>query len=282
MTYFPNPATFPSTQSQPQSILTSSPPSTRSITLQPPPSRPVSVYEENGGDRTPTMNHGGAATPASSPRNRRDTLPGRRRESTNAQKSVTVAGYGSTSNASSLSALGLGFTSDKKREDVLSSPRRISTSHNLGSSSQPPPSAYTRRSQSPANFILPSHEAYYSQTQPSSANTPRFRERDISLSHTRNARSQDQSPHMERLNIPADPMMRSITSISPSIPPRSPWKSPAGTVMSKLRKRASVVGISLGKPDTYDADGEDEAEDEGSEIGDPPSTNNNGMRVWYR
>lgn len=71
-------------------------------------------------------------------------------------------------------------------------------------------------------------------------------------------------------------MMRSITSAGIT----STWKSPSGSVMSRLKSRASIVGISLGKPDTYDAD--EEGDEEESEAGDLPSASNNGMRVWYR
>jgi chloride channel 3/4/5 len=290
MTYFPNPATFPNGQT-----LSTSPPNIRS-TMQGQgqgqgPSRTGSIYNDTTGERTPTRL--APTTPVSSPQTRRDTAHSSRRRESSVnpnQRSVTIAGYGATGNTSAL-GLGLGANPDRDRHDVLSSPRRISTSHASGSQHPHPhphpPSAYSRRAHSPANLILPSHEAYYSQTQPSSAATARFRERerdrdrdrDRDFTHTRNSQSQDQSPFLTRFNVPDDPRMASGTSAETTS--RALRKSPSGSVMKRLKSRASICGISLGKPDKYDKSDAEDADDE-SEVGDVPSVNNNGMRVWYR
>lgn len=190
---------------------------------------------------------------------------------------------------------GLGLGNPVRRDDALSSPRRISTSHPVipptshphvsSSSSHPHPHAASLahahahthahthahahgqpRAQSPASLLLPSiptNEAYYSQ--PPSATTPRFRRHQ----HSRSAQYGSFRPSM-----PAHVRRPSNSSQIPLIP-----KSPASSVFRTLRKTASTVGISLGGQGEYDADEdaddvEQEDEDEGKRA--------NGTRVWYR
>lgn len=244
------------------------------------PSRRTSAADQTlfGYDRTPTKNSmASMESTGSSPGVRRGmTLPPSERGSTSSgstlqrqQRGMTTAGYGSTSHATSLTALGLGNagSSSKIRPDgALSSPRRISTSH--------PSAAFARRSQSPAP-LAPSHEAYYSQTQPPTATTPRFRAQDM-FTH-----SQGGSPHHEHFLQPALGLnhRRQQSNGSGLLAPTPAPSSPVGSVFKTLRRQASNIGLSLGKPGAYDDD--DDARKDSDTEDDEPARTANGQRVWY-
>ena len=274
-TYFPDPSSSSSMHGQ------------GSVRGQRTPSRRTSAADQTASyDRTPTKNNNmaNAESTASSPGVRRGmTLPPSERGSTssgstlqNQQRGMSTSGYastsgyGSTSHAASLTALGLGnagSSSSKIRPDgALSSPRRISTSH--------PPVAFARRSQSPAP-LAPSHEAYYSQTQPPTASTPRFRQQDM-FTH-----SQGGSPRTEHNFLqPAlgQHHRRQQSNGSGLMVPGTGPSSPVGSVFKTLRKQASNIGLSLGKPGAYD---DDDARKDSDTEDDEPARTANGQRVWY-
>jgi hypothetical protein len=170
-------------------------------------------------------------------------------------------GYGSTATSSNIAGLGIATGGGGRVDVALSSPRRISTS-------QAPPSAF-RRSQSPAPLV-PTHEAYYSQTQPPTATTPRFRDRDII------AQSQGNTPRLDTLHLPAR-HRRNFSQASGFLAPGTGPSSPVGSVFKTLRHRASNIGLSIGKPDTYDEDIRKDSDTEDEE----PAQTANGTRVWY-
>lgn len=230
-------------------------PSPYHLNIDMPGSRRTSVAE---GSRTPIK--------GSSPSMRRGvTLPPSEQTSSSSgtgTQRIMTTGYGSTSTSSTIA--GLGIATGGRVDGALASPRRISTSH-------APPSAF-RRSQSPAPLV-PTHEAYYSQTQPPTATTPRFRDRDV-IAH-----SQGNSPRHDAFYL--QPSLtkhrRNFSNTSGLLVPTTGLSSPVGSVLRKLRRKASNIGLSLGKPDTYDEDiGKDsDAED------DEPAQTANGTRVWY-
>ena len=221
-----------------------------------PSSRRTSVAE---GSRTPIK--------GSSPSMRRGvTLPpldGASSSSGTGTQRTMTSGYGSTSTSSTLAGLGIA-TGGQRLDGALASPRRISTS-------QAHPSAFLR-SHSPAPLV-PTHEAYYSQTQPPTATTPRFRDRDVI------AQSQGNSPRHDAFHLQSSLTRhrRNFSNTSGLLAPNTGPSSPVGSVFRKLRHRASNIGLSLGKPDTYD---EDVVKDSDAEDEEPAQTAN-GTRVWY-
>ena len=307
ITYFPNPSSF-------QANIPLSPSASMS-------SRPASTSASSTDDedvprtrRTPKA--GGALkyvdSSSSSPRMTQrsqtmDSGPGSsRRISTSSHATVRtlstpVEGYGATHQTNPvLSGLGLGQPDQgpgapirRGRDDVLASPRRISTSSpvppniNVGTAST--------RHRSPGTAVT--HEAYYSQ--PSTASTPQFKHsrkhyahahgyghsRNASLSNTgagivnssylSASTSAHSGLHHRNLSVQtADLALGGLRSHS--------MKSPTNSVFRRLRKTASAVGLSVGRPEEYDADpaGGDEAE-EGIGAEDE-SVGANGRRVWYR
>lgn len=234
------------------------------------PSRRASAADHTtyGVDRTPTRTMVSLESTGTSPGLRRgSTLPPSERPSasSSATQRTMTAGYGSTSSTPhTLTALGLGTAgSSKTRPDgALSSPRRISTSH-------PPLTAFARRSQSPAP-LGPTHEPYYSQTQPPTASTPRFRDREA-YTH-----SQAGSPHHDHFLQPMGLHRRQHSNGSALLAPTPGPSSPAGSVFKSLRRQASNIGLSIGKPDAYD----DARKDSDTEDDEPAQTIN-GTRVWY-
>lgn len=178
-----------------------------------------------------------------------------------ATRRTSTTGYGSTSTSSTIPGLGIATGGGGRVDVALSSPRRISTSH-------APPSAF-RRSQSPAPLV-PTHEAYYSQTQPPTATTPRFRDRDII------AQSQGNTPRLDTLHLPSR-HRRNFSQASGFLAPGTGPSSPVGSVFKTLRHRASNIGLSIGKPDTYDEDIRKDSDTEDEE----PAQTANGTRVWY-
>jgi chloride channel 3/4/5 len=225
------------------------------------PSRRTSVADQAtlGHERA----HGKTGTSPSMRRNL--TLPsGESSSSSSGPQRTMTTRYGSTSTSSSLAGLGIAGGS-RVIDGALASPRRISTT------SQAPPSAF-RRSQSPAP-LAPTHEAYYSQTQPPTATTPRFRDRDV-IAH-----SQGNTPRLDSLHL--QPSLsrhrRNVSSTSGLFAPGSGPASPVGTAFKRLRHSASNIGLSFGKPDTYDDDARKDSDTEDDE----PAQTANGTRVWY-
>jgi hypothetical protein len=185
----------------------------------------------------------------------------------------STGGYGATREGTAL-GLGLGQPESSQRpsgrDSALSSPRRISTAQSR-SASRPPATAITYRSPA-ASQLLPSHEAYYAQSQPGSTTTPRFR--DLTL------------PAMNpALSIPETVRHRRNPSAHSLASPSAAHRTPGGTMLKRLRRTASAVGLAIGNAaDSYDVDvgslrGEidDEADEEMDE-----GMKANGTRVWYR
>ncbi|ODN78803.1 hypothetical protein L202_04354 [Cryptococcus amylolentus CBS 6039] len=189
-------------------------------------------------------------------------------------------GSGSTS-----STIGLGQPGD----GPLASPRRISTSRPF---QHPPQSAHPSSS---GGLGLPSHEAYYSASQPASATTPRFRDKYTSRGgkghqHTSSlGGGHPSSGGYGALGHSRDPGSGLAPGVSGLAAHsgyanngvlNSPFLSPKGSVMQKLRKRASAVGLGLGRPDNYDEAALVRREDE-EMLEDTEGERANGTRVWY-
>ena len=257
---------------------------------------------DDKGGRTPRMIDQAIESGGSSPRARRSsTLAGAssgdmrrtstatitaptRQSATPRTLSTPVKGYGSTREGTGL-GLGLGNPSEHPqrvgRDKTLASPRRISTSQGPSKSFDRLPPATAIPHRSPGSLLnLPStasHEAYYSQ--PGSTTTPRFKDSSIVPdSETRLSQLHGS------LSIPgASGHQRHISHSSALNSPVGAPQSPTRTVLRRLRKTASAVGLSVGgRPDTYDGDAtslrnegyEEDLVDEGMKA--------NGTRVWYR
>ena len=207
----------------------------------------------------------------SSPRTRRGSAATRRQGNGMASRTLPspVSGYGST-HRTSLAGLGLGIAESRRAtEDALSSPRRISTSNH----NHPP---YHRSSQSPSGTLnLPTHEAYYTHSQPSSAHTPHFR------GETRHAYSQTHTADHANTSLPSlsTGHRRLISLVSNADSTRDAARSPTNSLMKRLRHRASIVGLHLGGQTEYDADLSGRTGDEEIDESQPTP---NGTRVWYR
>ncbi|WRT68309.1 uncharacterized protein IL334_005285 [Kwoniella shivajii] len=259
ITYFPNPSSFQSTPVQ--SASTSPVVSTFSM------SNSVSSLPEEAESSTPRMSLVNIDSAGSSPRMTRES---KRRESVPASRAFTtpIGGYGSTRENIN-PGLGLGPTPSMSaiNDPTLSSPRRISTSR------VPPP---LHKSTPPQGLLNPpTHEAYYSASQPGTATTSRFRDKDLSHPHSALPAHGYSSSSSHRRHLSVNSHVHSPLFANPSKP-----QSPTGSVMRKLRKTASAVGIGVGRPDNYDdeasrgrADDEMLEDDEGERA--------NGTRVWY-
>ncbi|WVR07458.1 hypothetical protein IAU60_004499 [Kwoniella sp. DSM 27419] len=297
ITYFPNPSSF---AHHPQPHASSS--RSRSASRAPSPSVPMSgstasVSDPEGGEGrhiTPRMSLVGLDSAGSSPRTMRGSIlenQHRRRES-GAQSlrtfSTPVGGYGSTHHNP---GLGLGPTPSKStaggaREDAtLASPRRISTSRPMG--------PYSHRATPPQALLNPhTHEAYYSASQPGSATVPRFRDKDHQPPHSAipnggsHSHSHSQSLSADPYNVATPQRSHLATQSMANSPLFSPMTigggrtaSPSSTVLRKLKKTASTIGLGIGRPDHYDdntarARGEEDLEEDEGERA-------NGTRVWY-
>lgn len=210
-----------------------------------------------------------------------------------------------------LSSLGLGpsiitTTSDSRRafkDDALASPRRISTSKAFStgsargpsgstSSHYPNPSISSTATASASSILAPSiptNEAYYSQPPSASASTPRFRQPslrpygslDPSNVHDASSNSADSSPRA-RSGYRSSRHHRNLSSNSIATSQiRDPVpRSPVGSLVRRLHKTASAIGLSLGTPGSYAGaesdDGEEAIEEEDE------ARKSNGTRVWYR
>ncbi|WWD19024.1 hypothetical protein CI109_103482 [Kwoniella shandongensis] len=305
ITYFPNPSSFiGSTSTSPTVTMTSL-------------SGLSSTDEEEDGNRTPRMNLVNLDSAASSPRMARGSLglglDHRRRPSgqqhqqgqgsssmnmgTSRNFTTPIGGYGATRDSNP--GLGLGPTPLRsKREDAaLASPRRISTSRGL-----PPPAPATatipRRSTPPQTLLNPpTHEAYYSVSQPNTAVAPRFQDKDRSQHHHHPHSTGAQHQYtLSSQNYPSSSTHgQSLTNshtrhLSVSSAINSPLfsstagpaaKSPTGSVIRRLKKTASAVGLGLGRPDNYDDVALARRGDEDEMLEDTEGERANGSRVWY-
>ena len=286
MTYFPPPSSFNNPP------LTSRPPSTVNLSssLQASTFSRDSSDDEQGpslGGRTSRIGDRGMDAGPDSPRSRRrgtlDGVSDRKvsdatiKHSRRPSKSLStpVQGYGATHSTQpppAISGLGLGFPDQPvrrgRKDDVLSSPRRISTS-------QAPRTAHPHRS--PASLLgAPTHEAYYAQSQPASVTTPRFKDIPELQRHAKHGSSQ--YPSSSYL-VPSPNVHARNHSINSALnsPVLAGSRTP-GSVMKRVRKTASAVGLNVGQAENYD--GENEQADE--EAGDDESLKANGTRVWYR
>ena len=318
ITYFPNPSSF--THSNPNSLPTRSPSiSNIPLATSRPPSILASSTEDEdefaSGERTP-RNHTALRPLESgedSPKTRRSSTMGStsdvRRVSTAVPVSKSsgavsrtlptpIQGYGATHTSPALSGIGLGHPDGPPRQvtgpsdNALSSPRRISTS-------QAPPTSHSHRS--PASLLnLPSHEAYYTHSQPPSSSTPRFRD-DTMISQEQGA-SNGRRHHGHIHSLSAQIPNQSLTAsgslglsdhrraisvstafnspVSTAVPPRSP----GGSVFHRMRKTASAVGLAVGRPESYDGDvaGDEDDDDEDEDEEEDEGMKANGTRVWYR
>lgn len=175
---------------------------------------------------------------------------------------------------------GTGSTSTTINDAALSSPRRISTSRGLH---VPPQTA----APPVGNLGLPTHEAYYSVSQPASAATPRFRDKGIyasggsgGLQHYSSSIAGYPSGsygaiHQNQPSRDLAPTSAMGTSM------HSPFPSPEGSVLKRLKKKASNVGLGLGRPDNYDDEAVGRRGDEDELLEDNEGERANGTRVWY-
>lgn len=183
-------------------------------------------------------------------------------------------------NGLGLGGLGLGMPEARKafqhhKDDALASPRRISTSRGPGQTSQSSPYLSAATSSSSLLPSMPTNEAYYSQ--PPSASTPRFRQASVQPQGYGSTVSTTPSAGTHRRHF-------SIHSATASPITKAKSGSPVGSIVRKIRKTASAVGLRLGGTqgnyDPDDADGERENEESMEE--EDEAMKSNGMRVWYR
>lgn len=178
------------------------------------------------------------------------------------------------------SRAGTGSTSTTVNDAALSSPRRISTSRGLH---VPPQTAAP-----PAgNLGLPTHEAYYSVSQPVSATTPRFRDKGIYVSggsgglqhHSSSIGGYPSGSYGATHQNQPSRDLAPTSAMGATV--HSPFPSPKGSVLKKLQKKASNVGLGLGRPDNYDDEALGRYGDEDEMLEDNLGERANGTRVWY-
>ncbi|ADV22608.1 voltage-gated chloride channel, putative [Cryptococcus gattii WM276] len=178
------------------------------------------------------------------------------------------------------SRAGTGSTSTTINDAALSSPRRISTSRGLH---VPPQTAAP-----PAgNLGLPTHEAYYSVSQPVSATTPRFRDKGVYVSggsgglqhHSSSIGDYPSGSYGATYQNQPSRDLAPTSAIGATV--HSPFPSPKGSVLKKLQKKASNVGLGLGRPDNYDDEALGRYGDEDEMLEDNLGERANGTRVWY-
>jgi chloride channel 3/4/5 len=123
---------------------------------------------------------------------------------------------------------------------------------------------------------MPTNEAYYSQ--PPSASTPRFRQAPLQPQGYGSTVSTPPSAGAHRRHF-------SIHSAAASPITKAKSGSPVGSIVRKIRKTASAVGLRLGGTQgNYDMEDADtgEGENEESMEEEDEAMKSNGMRVWYR
>ncbi|OCF76116.1 voltage-gated chloride channel [Kwoniella mangroviensis CBS 8886] len=295
ITYFPNPSTFLSNTNTSSSSSSSPRVSTlsmsNSVTSLPEeeseslgPTPRMSLVNLDSANSSPCISRGGT------------NMEHRRRSSAQQGQGVgslrafstPISGYGSTNNNNHA---GLGLTpsisnpnNNGNNDATLSSPRRISTSR------VPPPSRLTP----PQGLLnLPTHEAYYgtSASQPGTATTSRFRDKDLAHPHTAiphhsnslsaqpyNSSSSSSNSHSHRRHLSVNSQINS--PLFPKQPASLHLQSPTGSVMRRIRKTASTIGMGIGRPDKYD-DETSRGRPEDEMLEDDEGERANGMRVWY-
>ncbi|WVO23008.1 uncharacterized protein IAS62_004352 [Cryptococcus decagattii] len=178
------------------------------------------------------------------------------------------------------SRVGTGSTSTTINDAALSSPRRISTSRGLH---VPPQTAAP-----PAgNLGLPTHEAYYSVSQPVSATTPRFRDKGVYVSggsgglqhHSSSIGGYPSGSYGATYQNQPPGDLAPTSAMGATV--HSPFPSPNESVLKKLQKKASNVGLGLGRPDNYDDEALGRYGDEDEMLEDNLGERANGTRVWY-
>ncbi|WVQ81895.1 hypothetical protein IAT38_004022 [Cryptococcus sp. DSM 104549] len=211
-----------------------------------------------------------------------------------------VAGYGAT-HAHPVLGIGLGPTpgrgSGTTADGALASPRRISTSRALP---LPPATALPRRSTPPPQSLLGlpggAGEQHYSVSQPASATTPRFRDKGVHPNSTGPSHRSVMGGH----NLPSGGSYgstgapgtangfrmghtprASTGSFGNALGTGEPLLSPTGSVMRKLKKKASAVGLGLGRPENYDDESLARRGEEEEMMEDNEGERANGTRVWY-
>ncbi|WVN85875.1 uncharacterized protein L203_101027 [Cryptococcus depauperatus CBS 7841] len=201
-----------------------------------------------------------------------------RRRSSQAQGgrvfSTPVPGYGATHPNV---GLGLGTTLSRSGtgsaisgSGALSSPRRISTSRALPVQ---PQTAFPTQ-----GLGLPSHEAYYSVSQPATATASRFKDKGSQGNSLRDRAEDHQHSSFGGSSygatlVPRPPLVGHSSS--------SPVLSPAGSVIQKLKKRVSAVGLGLGRPEHYDDESLGRRGEVDEMLEDNEGERANGTRVWY-
>ncbi|WVQ99955.1 hypothetical protein IAU59_007098 [Kwoniella sp. CBS 9459] len=313
ITYFPNPSSFHQASASSSSTSTSG---SRAPSPVVPMSNGMTTEPEGsgGGDfqtHTPRLSLVGIDSAGSSPRTMRGTTIDqlhRRRES-GAQSSSSssrafstpVSGYGSTHNGTNNPGLGLGpspnlsgmgMTSTHSQDAALASPRRISTS----TSASRPLGSLAHRSTPPQGLLnLPTHEAYYSASQPGTATTSRFRDKDYPNHHPHSAVPGSFPNFSSNLHAQGGPSgghnatHRRHLSVNSAF--NSPLLSPmgklankgighgTGAVMNRLKKTASTIGLGIGRAESYD---DQSVRGRGDEmLEDDEGERANGTRVWY-
>ncbi|KAK8854828.1 hypothetical protein IAR55_003567 [Kwoniella newhampshirensis] len=299
ITYFPNPSTFTaasSSNSGSNTFVATSPTVTMSSSLS-----GISSTDEEDGTRTPRMSLVNLDSAASSPRMPRGSAAFDHRRRASGQQgssapmssrvlSTPIGGYGSTRDSNP--GLGLGPTPLKtSREDAtLASPRRISTSRAL----PPPATALPRRSTPPQGLLNPpTHEAYYSASQPNTAATPRFKDRDRQSQryphstgahhqHTLSSQNYPSASAYGQTHTHARHLSVSSAINAPLFASTTPTaNSPPGSVIRRLKKTVSAVGLGLGRPENYDDVGMSRRGEENEMLEDNEGERANGTRVWY-
>ena len=278
ITYFPNPSTFAHTANSPSSSSLVSPHSlgTMRSSSRPGSTRNSSTEDEDhvGGDKTPTMKFMSLDSAGSSPRTSRGSTANSKAGGTGVSRTLStpIAGYGATHHTS-VAGLGLGNPESRKStNDALASPRRISTSQTPSTSRQSPA----------GTLALPTHEAYYSISQPPSSNTQRFRDKPGEgrrHGHSHSAHFALPSSTLLAASSSMGAHNRQLSVASMANTPLLPPKSPAGSVMRRLKKSASHIGLHLGGQMEYDTD-RAMAHEDGED--DEEGMRTNGTRVWYR
>nr|XP_019044593.1 voltage-gated chloride channel [Kwoniella bestiolae CBS 10118]OCF23523.1 voltage-gated chloride channel [Kwoniella bestiolae CBS 10118] len=282
ITYFPNPSTF---QVYNSSSSSSSSPRVSTVSMA---NSVASLPEEENEGPTPRMSLVNLDSANSSPKVNNRNMEHRRRSSVQQggnnslrqfSTNKNTNGYGSTSQNNP----GLGLApslSNLNNDATLSSPRRISTSR------VPPPARLTPPPQGLLN--LPTHEAYYSASQPGTATTSRFRDKDLAHHpHAANPHSNSLSAQPYHSSSSSSNSHRRHLSVnsninSPLFPKHNSqsMQSPTGSVMKRIRRTASTIGMGFGRPDKYD-DETSRGRPEDEMLEDDEGERANGTRVWY-
>jgi hypothetical protein len=249
--------------------------STRRLISRPPSASSSGDESAISAERTPRLrNLRHLDSAGSSPKGRRSSI-GTSSMTSRSLSTPHPGGYGS----GGMTGLGLGHPA---LSNALSAPRRISTF-------RPNPEGHAAmKSAAAANFLPPTHEAYYTHFQSASTSTSRFRADEIASCNNehgildpgqnleRYGSSSRQGRHKRNLSTTSI-IHNPIFGIGPA--------SPVGSVLRRIRKTASAVGLAVGRPGEYDNyTGRDGVGHQRAESGDDEDegVKSNGTRVWYR